>query len=151
MARAKPRPTARQAALGLIARRQLTDAEVRQRLARRGYPTTEVEDAAAMLAEFGYLDERAVIDAVRREAERCARGPGWIRATLRRRGISEARADAEALADEAAAQARAGVALQARFGAKDLLDAPARARARRYLVARGFSFDTVLALLGEEL
>lgn len=90
------RPNALQYAAGALARRRLSEAELRARLAARGYPEGDADAAVARLRELGHLDDRAlaadVVDGLR---ARGLAGAGRISAELRRRGLESARPVAE--------------------------------------------------------
>lgn len=85
---ARPRPEAWAAALGLLARRDLSEGEVRERLGRREYAEPEVEEAVGRLRDLGYLDDSALARAL--AASRAAgrlHGPNRITAYLRQRRL----------------------------------------------------------------
>ena len=85
---ARPRPDARTAALGLLARRDLSEAEVRERLGQREYAEPEVEEAVGRLRDRGYLDDGALAKAL--AASRAAgrlHGPNRVADYLRRRRL----------------------------------------------------------------
>jgi regulatory protein len=145
----RPRAPARQAALSMLARRMLSESELRQRLQRKGYPEDEVEDALELVRSYGYVNDAAVADSVTREAERAARGPAWVRQTLLRRGVAEDLR--ERAADELAGcqGTLARRALAHRFGSAESLDDGDRRRAFRWLLSRGFSSECVADVLGD--
>jgi SOS response regulatory protein OraA/RecX len=82
-----PAPDALDVAVQALARRDLTEREVVERLARLGVPEGERADVIARLRLAGYLDDARVT------AERAARladrgsGDAAIRADLARRGV----------------------------------------------------------------
>jgi regulatory protein len=135
----------------MLARRELSEAQVRQRLARLGHDDASVDTAVARLKEQRAIDDRRVAEALAR-----------IEATIRHRGQLRVRRRIEA-AGIAAETAREAV--ERTFSGLDpdqLLDAALarrlRARTRiaddaefrrlyRYLVAQGFEPDRVLARL----
>lgn len=87
-------PTAWGAAIGLLARRDLSEGEIRAKLLAREYPGSDTEEAIVRLHERGYLDDRALALAVaRKRGEQRLHGPIKVRAYLRERGIPEALAD----------------------------------------------------------
>lgn len=152
-----PRPpaTAWGTAIGMLARRDLSEGEVRERLLARDFATDEVEEAILRLHERRYLDDRSLARAVTRTQARTKHlGPLKVRAHLRRRRIPEELA-ADAIRDEfpqGAERDRAVVALRrleasaahpARRGRDDeAMAAESRktaARLFRRLVSRGFS------------
>ena len=92
---AKPpsrRPTtAWGAAIGLLARRDLSEGEVRMKLLARDFDEREVEEAVSRLRERRYLDDRSLAEALTRiQARTKHQGPRKVRAHLRRRRIPEA-------------------------------------------------------------
>jgi regulatory protein len=83
--------------LRLLARRAHSRAELRQKLARRGYEEDEVGSAMARLAEMGYLDDASFAqDLVRRRS--ATRGSLALSAELAAKGIDR-QGTAEALAE----------------------------------------------------
>ena len=80
--------TAWGAAVGLLARRDLSEGEVRMKLLARDFGEPEVEAAIARLRERRYLDDRSLAEAVARTQARTKhQGPLKVRAHLRRRRI----------------------------------------------------------------
>lgn len=135
-------------ALTLLARRRLTAAEVRKRLAAAHYPGAEIEAALARLAEMRLLNDADLAhDHAAAEAKRL-RGPERIQAQLEARGVDEAVASAAAPARDVAADAR-------RLAEKHLatlgkLDRPAQARRLAGFLARqGYDEETVGAVLDQ--
>jgi regulatory protein len=139
------------AGLTLLSRRELAEAQVRERLARRKFEPHDVDDAIARL-----LRERALDD--RRTALACAR----TEVRLKRRGRTrvvrqiEALGIAREIAREAVAEVFAEVdetellqqALQRRLRhGTDLSDPAAFRRIHRYLLGQGFDPERVTALL----
>ena len=82
--------TAWGAAVGLLARRDLSEGEVRMKLLARDFGEPDVEAAIARLRERHYLDDRSLAGAVARTQARTKhQGPLKVRAHLRRRRIPE--------------------------------------------------------------
>jgi regulatory protein len=72
-----------------LARRDLTSAELEQRLARAGFPPGACADAIARAADAGYVDDvRVAAERARRLAVRDA-SDAAIRAELVRRGVED--------------------------------------------------------------
>jgi regulatory protein len=132
--------------LSWLARRELSERQVRQRLARRGVDEAEVDAVVARLREDGSLDDRRVAGAHVRTAIRLKqRGPARLAADLASLGIDPATsrdAITEALAesDESTLLARALARRWKSSEAPSLADA---ARLYRALVRQGFSPDRV--------
>jgi len=92
-----PSRSAFDAAVGLMARRAHSRAELRRKLARRGYPEPEVAAAVARLAEMRLQDDGQFAEGhVRRRSS--TRGPLALSAELAARGVDRRLVD-EALAD----------------------------------------------------
>ena len=149
---AGPRPTlsARESALGVVARRMVSEAELKERLVRRGFAAHEVDDATALVRSYKYVDDDALSEAAVREASRTGHGPFWVRQTLVRRGVSEALATRAETAAEKTARADAHNALRRRYPDGKPTSAPDRQRALRFLLSRGFSAETAAGVLGED-
>lgn len=81
----------------LLARRAHSRAELRQKLARRGYEEVEVGSAMARLAEMGYLDDAAFAQGLVRRRS-ATRGSLAVAAELTAKGIDR-QGTAEALAE----------------------------------------------------
>lgn len=126
--------------LRLLARRAHSRHELRQRLARRGYPETEIEDAIVRLAELGYLDDRQFAAGhVRRRS--VVLGPLALSAELAARGVDRVAAREAVATFDPDSQLEAAGRLAARLagskpfaGYKELLD-----RVGPKLVRRGFT------------
>ncbi len=135
----------RRKAIGLLARREHSRAELARKLAADG---TE-EDIATVLAQLeaeGLLsDARAAAAYVRAHAARF--GAARLRQDLRARGL-----DAESALDEAGEHGsetdRAKAVWQKKFGAAPA-DAKDWARQARFLQSRGFATDVIRRVLKE--
>ncbi|MFO1319702.1 MAG: recombination regulator RecX [Burkholderiales bacterium] len=132
-------------ALGLLARREHTRAQLASRLAPLA---GEGEDLEALLDEFvasGFLsDERFAEQFVRRRRGR--QGPLRIGQELRARGVDEAGVGA-ALRDARASEAREALALLRRKYPVPPASADERARQGRFLQNRGFSLAAIRRVL----
>lgn len=131
----------------MLSRREFSALELQERLL--GYADAGAVDAVLReLVAQGYLDERrAASERARRWARR---GFGRLRAEadLRARGFPEA-AIVEALEEHFANERQAAAqVLASRFPTLGE-DARGRARAARFLLQRGFTEHSVVALLGE--
>jgi len=128
----------------------LTEAEVRERLKKKDYEHADIDDAVEMLLEYKYLNDEELSKMVAREAARVKRGPLWVRQTLLRRRVKEVWAEQAAETLRIQEKELAGAFLHHRFGCPEDLDDKERARAFRQLAGRGFSWDCVRDLLGNE-
>ncbi len=129
--------------LSLLARRDLSEGEVRARLLDREYPNGEVEETIGKLRQHRYLDDRTLaVEVAGSRARRKLHGPAKVTAHLRRR-----RFPAE-LVEEAVRAAFPGETELAR--ARDALQRmretrtpPDRPGAYRRLANRGFSPEAI--------
>jgi regulatory protein len=137
--------------LKLLARRELSEAQLRTRLARRDFAPDDIDHAVARLRQ-----ERAVDD--RRAALACARtevrlrNRGRIRVVMRVEAMGIARDVARAAVNEVFAELDEAAllerALDKRVRGGLALDDPAAARRLfRYLVAQGFDASRVTVAL----
>jgi regulatory protein len=140
-------------ALYLLARRELSERQLRGHLTEREHQPDEIDRALARLREDGSLDDRRVARAYARTALKVkGRGRLRIQRELHAIGIPKEIA-AEALAeifvevDERALIARA---LEKKLRAGTTIDSPAAyARVYQYLMRKGFSPAGVSAALRE--
>jgi len=138
------------AALKLLARRELSEAQVRQRLARRGYDDDSIDDAVARLRQERAIDDDRVAAAIARTQTTIRRhGRLRVRREIERAGISAAAArratddvfggvDADALLE---------ASLERRLRGRRIADDAELRRLYRYLLGQGFESDRVLAAL----
>ena len=138
----------------MLARRELSEAQVRQRLARRTHESTDIDDAVARLKQEGAIDDRRVAEAIARtEMSLKKRGRLRVKRKIQSAGINSSVAkraidetfdaiDADALLD-------AALAKRLRHG-KMIADDREFNRLYRYLVGQGFEPDRVLARLRRE-
>jgi regulatory protein len=137
-------------ALTLLARRELSEAQIRQRLSRRGFIPDEIDTAVARLRQDGSLDDARVAAAIARsQLSIRKRGARRVRREIEAAGISSALADravAEVYA-EVDADALIAAAIDRKLGARRLDDDRAMARLYRYLVAQGFDADRAMSAL----
>ena len=139
------------AALRMLGGRELSERQVRQRLARRGYDADEIDAAITRLVQDRSLDdERAARAMAHAETSLKQRGRLRVQQRLQAAGIPSAVAqraiqetfqtiDGDALMD---------AALQKRLrGREQIADEREFRRLYRYLVGQGFEPDRVLSLL----
>jgi regulatory protein len=137
--------------LKLLARRELSEQQLRQRLARKKHDADAIDEAVTRLRDERALDDERVAEAIARtETSVRRRGKVRVRLQIERAGI--AKSTAKRVVDEV-------------FGAIDddeLLEASLRKRLRgrdqiaddrefqrlyRYLIGQGFEHDRVLRAL----
>ena len=135
----------------MLARRELSELQVRQRLARKGHEPDSIDDAVARLLEERAIDDARVADAIARtETAVRKRGKVRVRMQIERAGI--AKATAKRAADEAFDgiddDALLDAALAKRLRGRDAVaDDREFQRLYRYLVSQGFESDRALKAL----
>lgn len=139
------------AGLTLLARRELSEAQLRLRLLRRGYPSEEVDEALTRLKAERALDDVRVAEALTR-TEIALRGRGRLRVgrQLAQAGIASDIAD-RAL-DRAYADTDPDALLTAALdkrlrGRRVIADQREMQRLYRYLTSQGFDSDRVIRML----
>ena len=141
------------AALKLLARRDHFEAEIAEKLRRKGFEGEQIEAALARCREIGLVADRKL---ARRFAELRSSNNGWgprrIGAELRRRGVDRATAEEASRLDGdrlrlALATALRRAEVRAPEGWWRLSDR--RARMVSSLLARGFEAEDAIAAVGE--
>lgn len=138
-------------ALKLLGRRELSERQVRDRLARKGYEPEAIEDAVTRLKAERAIDDTRVAEAIARtESAVKRRGRLRVRRQIENAGISPAVArqalDAvfDQLDDDALLQAALGRRLR---GDRPIEDDREFQRLYRYLAAQGYESDRILKAL----
>jgi regulatory protein len=139
------------AALKMLGRRELSEAQVRQRLARRQYEEADIEAAVARLKADRSLDDARVAAAIARsETSLRKRGKLRVRRQIEAAGIGRALADraVEETFQDVDADALIAAALEKRLrGRTHIADDREFQRLYRYLAGQGFESDRIVALL----
>jgi regulatory protein len=135
----------------MLAARELTEWQVRQRLARRGYEPDEIDAAISRLLEDHSLDD-----------DRAARAMAHAEATLRKRGRLRVKRRLEAAGltshviqralddtfEQVDSDALIAAALQKRLRGRDrIVDQREFERLYRFLLGQGFESERILELL----
>jgi regulatory protein len=138
-------------ALKLLGRRELSEAQIRQRLARRKHDADAIDAAIGRLREERSVDDVRVAEAIARsQTSLRKRGKLRVRLQIERAGI--AAATARRVVDEVFADLDGDALLDAALAKRlrlndDIADDRAFNRLYRYLVGQGFEPDRVIALL----
>jgi regulatory protein len=146
--RRKERPprTLKQRAIGMLARREYSRAELATRLAATGAARSDIDPVLEELERAGYLSDTRFASAVVRQ-----KAGGYskraIAHALREKGVTAPVAkDALAALDGADEFAQALALWQRRFG-KAPADEREKARQVRFLVSRGYATNVVFRVL----
>jgi regulatory protein len=137
-------------ALSWLARRELTERQIRARLGRKDVEAGEIEAAVERLRREGALDDRRVAGAYVRTAVRLkGRGPLRLRRDLQTLGVSgaAAREAIDAALAETPEDALIDRALARRWPATGDVDRAGLARIYRALLRQGFASDKVMAAI----
>jgi regulatory protein len=137
--------------LKMLGRRELSEQQVRQRLARKQYSQDDIDEAVARLRAERAIDDHRVAEAIARmETGIRKRGKVRVRIQLERAGIAKETARMAidgvfgALDDDALLQS----SLQKRLRGRDsIADDREFARLFRYLIGQGFESDRVMKAL----
>jgi len=137
--------------LKMLARRELSEMQVRQRLARRGHHESDIDDAVARLKEERALDDARVAEAIARtETSLRRRGKLRVRMQIERAGIAKsiARQATEDVFDGIDDDAQIELALKKRLrGRTTIADDREFQRLYRFLIGQGFESDLVMKTL----
>jgi regulatory protein len=139
------------AGLTMLARRELSEAQVRQRLVRRGHLTEDIDVAIARLKAERAIDDARVAQAIAR-TEIVIHRRGRLRVDRRIQSAGVAPAIAHHAVDEIYgeldAEALLAAALEKRLRGRDAIsDQKEFQRLYRFLLGQGFESDQVLTAL----
>ena len=138
-------------ALRMLARRELSEAQVRQRLARREHTPDLIDDAVARLKDERAIDDTRVAEAIARsEISIRKRGRLRVKRKIERAGIS--RTITKNALDEVFGAIDADELLEAALNkrlrhGKTIADEREFKRLYRYLIGQGFESDKVVSAL----
>ena len=147
----KQKQTALHCAVGLLARREHSEFELRQKLNSREFPTEEIELAIERLLEKDYLSDTRFAQSTCRY--RANRGYGWryIENELKQKGVSTTIIQQLQKNCEIDWYLQAELAYNKRFGDSRVENIPAtqkeQAKKVRFLQYRGFSNDEIFAIV----
>ena len=137
--------------LKMLGRRELSEKQVRERLARKAYGPDEIDEAVARLREERAINDQRVAEAIARtETGIRKRGKVRVRLQLERAGISRETAKQaldsvfDGIDDEALIEASLRKRLR---GRETIADDREFQRLFRYLVGQGFESDRVMRAL----
>jgi len=140
------------AGLAMLARRELSEARLRERLRRKDHGAEAIDAAIARLREARAVDDRRVaVSAARTEAQVRSRGRGYVLRKLEALGIApdtaaEAVEEVFGALDESALLDRA-LSRRLRGPSAGIRDQAHFRRLYQQLVRQGFQPSTVLAVL----
>jgi regulatory protein len=137
--------------LKMLGRRELSEKQIRQRLARKEYEQDEIDEAVARLREERAINDQRVAEAIARtETGIRKRGKVRVRMQIERAGIAKETARAaidevfETIDDDALLESSLRKRLR---GRETIADDREFARLFRYLIGQGFESDRVMKAL----
>jgi regulatory protein len=138
-------------ALKMLGRRELSEAQIRQRLARRKHDPKAIDAAVARLLDERAIDDNRVAEAIAR-TETGIRKRGHVRVRRKIESVGIPPAIARRAVDEVFGSLDADALLESALAKRlrrgtDIADEREFSRLYRYLVGQGFEADRVLALL----
>jgi len=138
-------------ALKMLARRELSEAQIRQRLVRKEHDEADIDDAVARLKDERAIDDTRVAEAIAR-SEISIRKRGRLRVKQKIQSVGIASSTAKNAIDEVFGAIdsdellESALAKRLRAG-KTIADDREFNRLYRYLVGQGFESDRVVKLL----
>ena len=137
----------RKTALNLLARREHSTLELKEKLIRRDFAPGRIEQVLESLAQDGLLSDERFAEAFVATRVRRGQGPLRIRRELDQRGVAAALAARHLDAYRDAWLEIASNARRKRFGVEPRRDYTERARQARFLQYRGFSTAQIMQVL----
>jgi regulatory protein len=140
-------------ALKMLGRRELSEAQVRQRLARREHAPDAIDTAVARLREERAIDDARAAEAIARtQTSIKRRGKLRVRRQIEQAGIQPA--TARRAVDEVFGALDPDALLEASLarrlhGREQIANEAERRRLYRYLIGQGFEPDRVMEALGK--
>jgi regulatory protein len=135
----------------MLGRRELSERQVRQRLARRDYPQDEIDEAVVRLRQERAINDQRVAEAIARtETGIRKRGKVRVRLQLERAGIAKdtARQAIDDVFEAIDGDALLEASLRKRLrGRETIADDREFQRLFRYLIGQGFDSDQVMQAL----
>jgi len=132
-------------AMNLLARREHSLVELKNKLLARDIPPDEADEVVASLAARDLVSDERFTDAFVRVRMRKGQGPVRIRQELRQRGVSSDVIDASLETLAAEWVGLAGEVRRKKFGLTAPPDFKAKARQMRFLEYRGFTTEQIMA------
>jgi len=135
----------------MLARRELSERQVRQRLARKGHDENAIDDAIARLRAERAIDDARVAEAIARtETAARHRGKVRVRMAIERAGIARdtAKSAVDGVFDTIDDDALIEASLRKRLRGRDTIDDDREfQRLYRYLASQGFESDRIVKAL----
>ena len=147
----RPERSAYDRALGMLARREYSQRELRARLEHAGCDENESESALRTLQKQHYQDDDRFGEMIVRARVGQGYGPARIQAELRSHGLADAAIRALLDAAEIDWEAMGKAQLRKKYGTKPAADHAERGKRAAFLLRRGFSAATVRIVTHSEV
>jgi regulatory protein len=138
-------------ALGMLARREYSQRELRARLERAGCDEDESESALRRLQTQHYQDDGRFGEMIVRARVGQGYGPARIQAELRSHGLGDAPIRALIEGGGVDWEALAAAQLRKKYGPRSVADYAERGKRAAFLLRRGFSAATVRIVTQSEV
>ncbi len=139
----KPKRSAYDKALGLLARREHSRRELKTKLRQGGYESAETGAAIERLGEQHYQDDDRFGELLLRSRIAQGYGPMRLRVELKSHGLADARIRELLDAADVDWNTSAAAQLRRRYGGASATDPAERAKRAQFLLRRGFAAATV--------
>ncbi|MDE1460365.1 regulatory protein RecX [Spartinivicinus poritis] len=135
----------RQAALRLLARREHSAQELKQKLKSRTFAGEQVELVLEELREADYLSDQRAAEMIFRRCIEKKLGPKRIQLEMQQKGIDQSLVEQVLQANQDIDWLQlASIALAKKFNPEPAAnDLPLMAKKQRYLIQRGFDFEVI--------
>lgn len=139
-------------AVKLLAVKDRTEKELRDKLVERHYMPEEIDAAIESMASYGYINDRAYAEKYLRDGLNVrGHGEGRIKTELLRRGVSrEIVEEVLSAAEPEESAERMGEIFDRRFGSADLSSPKERNRIFGYFARRGFAPHEIWSLINRK-
>jgi len=141
--------SAKSIAVKLLARREHSVKEIRQKLAQREFDDSEIEQAIAELKQGGWISDERFTEAYIRMRQARGFGPVRIAIELRERGVDDALVDQYLDPGAPAWLESLREQYDKKYAAKPIADYNDKAKRIRFLQYRGFTLDAIHDVLDE--
>lgn len=148
-AKSKHALTTKERALGLLARREHSAAELKRKLLQKGCAADEIVSGLSELQAEGALSDRRFTEAYVHMRRNRGYGPLRIMAELREKGISADLADEYLNHEEHEWQSVLHQQYTRKYGNQPPADYQDKSKRIGYLQARGFKLDLIFDLIGK--
>lgn len=135
------------AALSLLARREHSKQELRNKLSRRFADKEKIDQQVTALEKSELQSEERFVEAFVRAKKNSGKGPKYIKQELRHRGVSEYLIASYVYENDEDWLESATLVYEKKFGATEIVDTKDKAKRIRFMVSRGFTPDCVFKII----